>query len=195
MAITALSPTIGHRNRPFSRRLKYSQNPSSSHSNIFSLSRFRLQNTNSPPPNASSLNSLSTIYADAKYFRLFHIVFCALFLEGCKSCFYPHPLRLCANISMLQQSFESAIPVGFLPAISWFSLLLDRKTQIAPQRSCNRNSHSCRNICGSTISVLLSCPESANPLVRVALEYAFSDMHSQYGQRADFRTELTCISI
>jgi len=40
------SPMTGQFRRPRSNLLKYSQNPSPSHSRIFILSRFRLQNTN-----------------------------------------------------------------------------------------------------------------------------------------------------
>jgi hypothetical protein len=39
-AINALSPSLGQRNRPFSSLLKWSQNPSPSHSSILRRSRF-----------------------------------------------------------------------------------------------------------------------------------------------------------
>ncbi len=61
--IVASSPSDGHRKRPFSSRLKYSQNPSPSHCSIFTRSRLRLQNTNNAPSNGSSLKLLSTIVA------------------------------------------------------------------------------------------------------------------------------------
>lgn len=55
------SPKDGHLKRPFSKRLKYSQNPSPSHSSIFMRLRLRLQNTNNAPQKGSSLKLHSTI--------------------------------------------------------------------------------------------------------------------------------------
>jgi hypothetical protein len=48
------SPSAGQRNRPRSNRLKYSQNPSPSHSNILIRFLLLLQNTNSASANGSS---------------------------------------------------------------------------------------------------------------------------------------------
>jgi hypothetical protein len=45
-SIVAQSPSVGQRKHPRSNLLKYNQNPSPSHSRIFSLFRFLLQNTN-----------------------------------------------------------------------------------------------------------------------------------------------------
>lgn len=62
-SIVPPSAEVGQRNRPFSSLLKYSQKPSPSHSNIFSLSRARLQNTNNVLLNGSSPKLPSTIAA------------------------------------------------------------------------------------------------------------------------------------
>ena len=61
--IVASSPGSGHRKWPRSKRLKYSQNPSPSHSRIFTRFRLRLQNTNNAPSNGSSSKIPSTIVA------------------------------------------------------------------------------------------------------------------------------------
>ena len=53
-SIVVESSSVGQRNRPRSNRLKYSQNPSPSHSRIFILFLFLLQNTNSAFINGSS---------------------------------------------------------------------------------------------------------------------------------------------
>lgn len=59
--ITAPFPSLDHLKCPFSSRLKCSQNPSPSHSKILSLSRLRLQNTNSSLTKGSSWKHPSTM--------------------------------------------------------------------------------------------------------------------------------------
>jgi len=59
--IVPLSLALGQRKRPRSSRLKYSQKPSISHSNILMRFRCRLQNTNSASANGSIGKSLCTI--------------------------------------------------------------------------------------------------------------------------------------
>lgn len=51
--IVAVSPSVGQRKRPRSNRLKYSQNPSPSHSRILMRFLFLLQNTYSASENGS----------------------------------------------------------------------------------------------------------------------------------------------